>query len=314
MTSFCKTLLLSGEMSFVNPKNWVGVAPLKVKVFSWVVGLKKILTIDNLHLLKMIIVNACPLYLSDLESVDHLLLHYQFSYQIWMPFFQLLGFAYCLSHLWCQLFNEERVISGSSFRRRLWSTTIPSIIWSLWLERNKRIFRRKKSSFMHLLDIIKLRTAWWIVESEKFKGVSISDVCRDWASVDLIIHRHVIRPHVPWSPPGDGHLKINFDGSCLCEIGLAGYGGVICNAVGSIVLSFVGSIANGSVNEAELFALWRGIMELEALGVRGCLIKGDSKVVVGSVLGSSCPWLFLDKIEKIRNTISIFDFKIAWAP
>lgn len=73
------------------------------------------------------------------------------------------------------------------------------------------------------------------------------------------------------------------------EIGLAGYGGVICNDVGSIVHSFAGSISNGSMIEAELFALWRGIAELEALGIRKSLVEGDSTIVVGWAHGSSCP-------------------------
>lgn len=108
--------------------------------------------------------------------------------------------------------------------------------------------------------------------SANFKGVSVSDLCRDWASVEFITNRKVSQPQVPWSPPTEGHLKLNFDGSCISYIGKAGYGGVICNDVGFTVLSFAGPLVpNGSVNEAELFALWRGIIELEELGVRGSL-------------------------------------------
>lgn len=49
-----------GEVPQVHPKIWVGVSPLKVKVFGWLAGLEKILIIDNLQLQKMVIVNACP--------------------------------------------------------------------------------------------------------------------------------------------------------------------------------------------------------------------------------------------------------------
>lgn len=74
-------------------------------MFGRIIGLQKKLTIDNLRLQKMLIVNVCPLYLSDAESVNHLLLHCRFSHQMWVHFFQLMGTALCLPQAWCKLFN-----------------------------------------------------------------------------------------------------------------------------------------------------------------------------------------------------------------
>lgn len=71
--------MLVGDALSIHPKIWVGLSPLKVKMFGWIAGLQEILTIDNLRLWKMIIVNACPLCLSDAESVNHLLLHCRYS-------------------------------------------------------------------------------------------------------------------------------------------------------------------------------------------------------------------------------------------
>lgn len=187
MQSFCKKLLLVGDVQNINPKIWVGVCPLKVKMFGWIARLQKILSIDNPRLHKMIIVNACPLCLSATESVSHLLLHCKFSYQIWIHFFQLLGVLSCLPHSCGKLFNEDVVVSGTSFRRSLWWVTSWSIVWSIWLERNNRIFHGKERYVTFILDIIKIRAAWWLVGSPTFRGVSISDVCRDSASIDSII-------------------------------------------------------------------------------------------------------------------------------
>lgn len=137
--------------------------------------------------------------------------------------------------------------------------------------------------------------------------------------------------HVPWAPPDVGLLKLNFDSNCMREVGFAGYGGVIQNDLGFTVLSFAGPILNGSVIEVELFTLWRGILESEKLGVKGSIVEGDSKVVVGWALGSQFPWIFLDQVEKIRHTISqclwvfldqvekirhtisLHDFQVTWA-
>lgn len=47
------------------------------------------------------------------------------------------------------------------------------------------------------------------------------------------------------------------------------------------MLYCAGPFPNGSVIEMELFALWRGILELETLGVTGNIGEGDSKVGIG---------------------------------
>ena len=52
-------------------------------MFSWLALRGGILTVDNLHLRKKIIVNACPMYLADEESVDHLLLNCKVAKGLW---------------------------------------------------------------------------------------------------------------------------------------------------------------------------------------------------------------------------------------
>lgn len=78
------------------------------------------------------------------------------------------------------------------------------------------------------------------------------------------------------------------------------------------MLSFVGPLSNGSVIDAELFALWRGILDLAKLGVSESIVEGDSKVVVGWATGSQSPWRYLDKIEQIRHHTTKQEFQIMW--
>lgn len=92
-----------------------------------------------------------------------------------------------------------------------------------------------------------------------------------------------------WSPPAVGRSKLNSDGSCLREMGLAGYGGVVRNDIGTIVVSFAGPLWNGSIIDAELHALWRGVSVLKELGVVENILEGDSKIVVGWATGFLCP-------------------------
>lgn len=41
------------------------------------------------------------------------------------------------------------------------------------------LFHDMECSFLTVLDTIKFRAAWWLIGSNKFMGISISDLCRD---------------------------------------------------------------------------------------------------------------------------------------
>lgn len=92
--------------------------------------------------------------------------------------------------------NEDVLMFGSSFRRKLWDAYLPSIVWSIWLEHNNMVFQGK------------VWVAWWMVGSAKFRGVSILDICRDWASVDYVQPHVVFVPSVQWPPPDLGLLEL----------------------------------------------------------------------------------------------------------
>lgn len=79
---------------------------------------------------------------------------------------------------------------------------------------------------------------------------------------------------VAWSPPASDILKHNFDGNCVCELGLAGYGGVIRNDSGDTLLSYAGPLSNGLMLDVELYASWRGVLALVELGEVGSILEG----------------------------------------
>lgn len=70
----------------VHPSIWRCGVPLRVEVFGSLAVLEKIPTVDHLKNRRMLIINAFPLCLYDVESVNHLLLHYPFASLIWSHF------------------------------------------------------------------------------------------------------------------------------------------------------------------------------------------------------------------------------------
>ncbi|KAK8974618.1 hypothetical protein V6N11_045184 [Hibiscus sabdariffa] len=61
------------------------------------------------------------------------------------------------------------------------------------------------------------------------------------------------RPPTTWFPPAQGCFKMNSDGSKGIEDGMAKYGGLIRDVVGSWVIGFAKAIGVCSVVEAELW-------------------------------------------------------------
>lgn len=297
----------------MNLKIWKGVAPFKVSF--WVGDMfKEDLDDRQLRVRQILIVNACPLSMVDEETMNHLLLRCRFAYQIWCHFFQLLGMVFCLSKAWSGLFNEEVLLVGSSFKRTLWATTVLSIVWSMWLEKNSRIFSGNEFSVRHLIVVIKNRVAWWLVRSGEFRGITISNICRGWESVDHFFLHSVSLRSDAWSPPEMVLLKLNFDGSCVHELVLAGDRGIIRNGSGGTLLSFAEPLPNGSVLDVELYALWRVVMVLDELGVVGSISEDETVIVVGWASVSVCPWSCLDKVDKICHSIEAYGFSVSLVP
>lgn len=62
---------------------WKSKGPPGKTAFGWVALHGTILTMDNLWWQKVIVFNACPMYLGAEETMDHLLLKCKFSQEIW---------------------------------------------------------------------------------------------------------------------------------------------------------------------------------------------------------------------------------------
>ena len=73
-------------------------APWKVAFFTWTTAKGKILTLDNLSKRNICIVNRYCMCKSDGESVDHLLFHCSYAYNLWSFVFNLVVFlGLCLT-------------------------------------------------------------------------------------------------------------------------------------------------------------------------------------------------------------------------
>jgi hypothetical protein len=114
-------------------------------------------------------------------------------------------------------------------------------IWWIWCFRNNHIIgnkQRKTQNVIHFIDI--MRT--------------------DLTSVNIHSSEHHINRHmVKWTPPLDGCVKLNIDGSCGSS-GDIGYGGLLRDNKRNWIAGFSSNEGQGDVLFVELFGVYHGLM------------------------------------------------------
>ena len=113
--SYYKTLTHDGMGSFPWKSIWKPKVPPIVAFFTWAASLGKILIADNFRKRKCILVSWYCLCKGDEEIIDHLLLHYLYSCELWSLFLLFLVFSgWCppgvidLFASWQGLFGKHR--------------------------------------------------------------------------------------------------------------------------------------------------------------------------------------------------------------
>ena len=105
------------------------------------------------------------------ESTEHLFTRCQWSSKIWMHVLDWVGISTAL-HRDCSLhFQQFRdLFSNCKKRKEAWVVIWHSTVWSVWLRRNKLIFKSDLESEADTLQLIKWRAWWWL--RSKYKGFS----------------------------------------------------------------------------------------------------------------------------------------------
>jgi hypothetical protein len=122
----------------------------------------------------------------------------------------VLDFTSCSQLLLC------RVGVGSKMVQHILTSVIIHTIWAIWIERNQRYFHNKQqamsSLFNHILAEVKLSYNYCLVKGESaMLDYKIAKLFNILFKVKRITHVK----DVVWSPPSDGIVKFNCDGSSI---------------------------------------------------------------------------------------------------
>jgi hypothetical protein len=140
----------------VNTSNvWLKHVPLKISLFAWSLFHNRLPTKDNL-IMSVIIQAEASTFLGGCgiqESADHLFITCRHFIQLWTQICSWLGISSIDSFCAHDHFHQFSQLGGfprqtHSFLKLIWFTCI----WTIWKERNNRIFSNQFLELHQLLD------------------------------------------------------------------------------------------------------------------------------------------------------------------
>ncbi|CAN0881468.1 Putative ribonuclease H protein At1g65750, partial [Linum grandiflorum] len=164
----CASNKFPGVPGFPHSSIWMPIVPSKVQCFCWMTFHKKIGTVDNLQRRGLQMVNRCALCLCDNESVDHLCLHCKFSSSVWAKVSSRLSIYGPISSDCPGFIAAWKWITCRSRFAACMKVILHSFLWSIWRERNNRIFREESKSSSQVFYKMMFSSGNWLAAADLF--------------------------------------------------------------------------------------------------------------------------------------------------
>uniref|UniRef100_A0A2N9EED7 Reverse transcriptase zinc-binding domain-containing protein n=1 Tax=Fagus sylvatica TaxID=28930 RepID=A0A2N9EED7_FAGSY len=148
--SFYSALINRRGVSFPWKSIWRVKAPPRVAFFIWTVAWGRILTCDNLMQRGYTMVGWCCMCRCDGETVEHLLLHCSAAQRLWNFVFASFRVHWVLPRKVVDLLFGWYNWFGKN-HSHIWNLIPMCLMWTVWRERNLRIFEDMSSSPDQLL-------------------------------------------------------------------------------------------------------------------------------------------------------------------
>ncbi|XP_048494429.1 uncharacterized protein LOC125494726 [Beta vulgaris subsp. vulgaris] len=297
---------------------WKGLIPPRVEVFTWLALLGKISS--KMKLASMNIIPSTEVYCifcSEYpESSEHLLLHCAFSRDLWMWWINIWEIKWVFPQKLHEAFEQWSCVEKNPNFKKIWCAIFSIIIWTIWKERNARVFKNISCSLAQLQDLILTRLMWWMKGWGGEFPYSMDDVlrhpkCLSWQPSSLALGPKKLNPdHGVWFPPMSGSLKWNVDASVSAGGVKSAIGGVLRNCQGNFVCIFSCPIPPIEINSAEVLAIFRAIQickTFDHLAHHPMTVESDSRNAVEWCNDlNRGPWNLNFQLNSIRNARSLW--------
>lgn len=185
------------------------------------------------------------------------------------------------------------------------------IIWTVWKERNARIFKNSSCPLPQLQDLVLLRLSWWIkgwgdpfpYSSEK---IIRNPTCLSWNDQHHGVGKvQGFAQPLSWLPPPRNQQKWNVDASVNTARESSAIGDVLRDHLGNFKCMFSSPIPPIEINCAEILAIYRAIqisINNDNIKKHSIIIESDSVNAVkwcNDDVGG--PWNLNFQLNFIRN-------------
>lgn len=149
----------------------------------WVASFEKISTIDALRRKGLILTNICNLCKKDGESMDHILMHCPFSWEVWFEILRDFGVRWVCPRDLKSLLAAWRSKAFSGRGNKIWRLALAAICWAIWLERNSRVFEGYEEPSFQVYKRAKEKIAFWAPLCKRCEDLRLGDLVRNWNDV-----------------------------------------------------------------------------------------------------------------------------------
>ena len=158
--SFYSALRGSQPVSFPWKAIWGVRVPRRVAFFTWSAVWGRILTTDNLMRRGYHLAGRCYMCCCEGETICHLLLHCLRVMGLWSYVFRSFGFIWVMPKDLTDLLVGWHNWLGKS-HSRIWNLIPSCLFWTIWRERNRRVFEAVECTDSQLLEFFSISLFDW---------------------------------------------------------------------------------------------------------------------------------------------------------
>ncbi|QHO17244.1 uncharacterized protein DS421_10g310500 [Arachis hypogaea] len=142
---------------------WKGLVPPKVELFTWFVLIGRVNTKERLSRFGILnqVDMRCVLCNRDIEQVHHLFLGCDFAWQVWNAWISVFGRLWSLPGLMKDHFLSWTEEPRRKEDRKRWLRCFCTIIWNIWMERNRRIFQNDSKGVEEIINMSVISYKEW---------------------------------------------------------------------------------------------------------------------------------------------------------
>lgn len=193
---------------------------------------------------------------------------------------------------------------------RVWETFLGFLMWNVWKERNKIIFKYKVLTKAQMWENISINVKesisavpWFFQDLQLEAHEAV--IFKKWHLESCVKPNYLVqkmgktRICDQWVHPREGFIKLNFDRASKGNPGLAGAGGFFRDHKGDVILAYVSNMGLSSNNSTELVGLLRGMVIAETHEFLALVVEGESQLVIVA-------------LQKIMNGVNVDKVSQHW--